>query len=1346
MSSTNSSYAAVSNGYIDSLINYVLDVKPYHTKLNAIVESYFFQDTVNVKVTEYDKILAFLGADVMPSVFTELGVRLRRSNSWYKDIVSNGQTTTWRVPFTYVYKYASDAGQEYFVNTPQANPWITVPYGSGTRNAAYGLPYAGIPNVIPPDYSVSVFNPKRWDGPGVAIVTKNGSVLTESQDYFLSKGVFTFDTLAGSKWKESDLNPDNFSPVDTNKKPNKKLKHFWQQDGALSYADVQRSYGTITNIVSAQPEEWTLVCTDATAGTLSVSGSASGPIGSATYGVPFSHPQLSFEFVAAPTKSTDTIVLGETFLLTPAAKITVAPGNIETWSLIKVNPIGSTQATYLVYGSASGFSANATVGKYYWNGKIGFKIPALQYFAQAYNSTIAVSTTALNPGSWNSVISSGQILLDVIYQSTIQNGVFFAVGENSIVGASVDGLTWTSNISSLIGTLPAGEQIIITGDNGSVVTSSDGITWIRHSTGVSANIHGSTYVTNFVPNFAGLLPAYLPCIIAVGDNGTIVTSVTGQGWATQTSGVTENLYDVITVAPNADEVAQGATHAFVAVGQAGTVLRSLDRTTWVPQISGTANDLNSIIYVNGALIAVGQAGTILRSTDNGVHWFNVSPWTDGTFASITYDSNNDMFVAVGPDGWTAYSVGGEIWPSSQRYSGKGYNAITFGAGRFVAVGGKANDFQQFVPLNLSGTTLATDKPAPSLSAVPSVYTVTFTSPSTATVSNNINGYVGALKPFVKNAGDPWSPSTPQDWTDGVIAFRLNAIPGVFEYESGDIVKIFTSPSYTYDSYGTGDGTSTDVTVPLLLNQELFPLFHSHGAVIIKNTTASDIFTINKAYMDGVRLQILGAGGVYPELGTDNDWVPLWYKFYQGDGTVTETFSNLTTKIEAYAPGNETSTGPYQLAFTIVEPESSVAGRYSSALLTFDQAFFAKYLTFNTKYSLEFLQDESYGQTIRVKITENLKVFGKINLELAEGPANDYWIYHYDFVTKTFSLVNQTTPALDYNFGIKITESPVNTFIHMHYGDGPDGTKSTTIIWFYVYDTLTKTYVLVDNNGNNLAGVNSANWLYLVNPTTGQYTLTTKNAAALGLTPVTASRKFYSFNRNTNVYTLLPAGVNLSTIDTSVFDILAGNPNPIPAAPVWNDVNHPRIPFGIVISDNDNEDPLHPTLTTLEIAISEQPQGNSPEHSAASFAEGLTISEIEVDPTINPGGYDMYPYDSYDYDYVLDIQAIRISLMFDVLRYAVKGAITTDPVTGFPTSPTLRITQPANEYVITLQNASSFTTTPTIIVKSVGGSTIATPTVSLNTFVQNPDVLSLSSFRFSLPTGFTAPFDLWIVNY
>jgi hypothetical protein len=90
------------------------------------------------------------------------------------------------------------------------------------------------------------------------------------------------------------------------------------------------------------------------------------------------------------------------------------------------------------------------------------------------------------------------------------------------------------------------------------------------------------------------------------------------------------------------------------------------------------------------------------------------------------------------------------------------------------------------------------------------------------------------------------------------------------------------------------------------------------------------------------------------------------------------FSDLTTYIEAYLCSD-----PSVRVFSISQPRYEKTNRNASATLTFDQTFFTKYLPFNTQYVLTFLPDQSYGQTIRVKISENLRTFARVRLDFSD---------------------------------------------------------------------------------------------------------------------------------------------------------------------------------------------------------------------------------------------------------------------------------------------------------------------------------------------------------------------------
>lgn len=54
---------------------------------------------------------------------------------------------------------------------------------------------------------------------------------------------------------------------------------------------------------------------------------------------------------------------------------------------------------------------------------------------------------------------------------------------------------------------------------------------------------------------------------------------------------------------------------FVAVGEGGTILTSIDGATWTLQKSGTSTWLTAVCYANGLYVAVGDNGTILSSVD-----------------------------------------------------------------------------------------------------------------------------------------------------------------------------------------------------------------------------------------------------------------------------------------------------------------------------------------------------------------------------------------------------------------------------------------------------------------------------------------------------------------------------------------------------------------------------------------------------------------------------------------------------------------------------------------------------------------------------------------------------------
>lgn len=1186
MTSTNQSFAASSTTYLDSLVKYVLDIKPYHSKLaqgGAVSEKYLFSDAIKIGITENESMRVFLGADLLPSAAIPGSNRARLSQSWWHDIISDGYRSTWPMPQISNPLFASSARQQNFV--------------CGVND------YTGIPGI-----TTGAFNPQRWDGPGITDVRKNNVHQQDTIDYTLCHGAYVFDVIAGGNWKEHDISD---------------ITAFAASSGALQYDDVARAGGTIRAINGGNYEEWVITTTFVdTVGTLpataSVVGSASGNIGTVTFGQPFSSPQINFLWAPAPHESSETtrlikingfingniltvtsvtsgniqgitpglavsganvisgtsvtnvgpvvngfqtyylnvfqnvsittpLVLSDTWTLTPLAKITTSPSTPqETWSIIKSNPIGisskpvffpatprtdtpalevharsldhtseevtwtvtfngdgtydlsrsainpgvvqypitidlingcsfknadiaftilptvhgwsagdnftwttaTSSANFKVYGTLSGWAEDATVGKWYWNGKIGFKIPSLQYFTATLSSTIATSVAGVE-GSWFSEEQSSQVLTSI----TFQNGAFYAAGNDSIVAASADGVNWTSDVASIFAPPPLSkEMLVVTGEKGLVAITTDGIIWGIQQTGVTYDLKASTQIPHFLASPSSGVND-LSCTIVVGDHGTIITSSNAVAWAAQTSGTIYNLNDVTWTNPAV--IPSPDTRAIIVVGDHGTILHSTDRIIWTEIPSGTTENLNAVIYEPSldVLIIVGNGGVILRSLDHGLSWANLHQFSDGNLRAVAYGDSE--FVAVGPDGWTARSADGISWT---RYSGRAFNSIAYGDGKFVAVGGTASQYTKFTP-----------KGPISSMAESSIYTVTFTTASTAAeitgtilgtvltvtaisagtliesqnligvgisigtqlgqqLTGFVNGVGGGIGTYAVNisqnvasttinAASPgyatvfnnrygYGPGliTGQQWSDEFCSFQLDTISSNIQYNIGDQVQVFISPPFTYAGAADYEGFpyelaqydagNIDLTVPYLFDTDLFPMYQSHGAVIWHgdvgtlngNCINGDALVIDKAFYQNIQLKITNASSSYPELGAVNDWVPLELRYYDNaTGTaplLTPTsnadFSDLATYIEAYSAAN-----PDQLVFSILSPRFMKTNRTAVSTLTFDPTFFSTYLPFNASYSLKMTPDESYGQHIRVKVTENLKIYGRINLDISD---------------------------------------------------------------------------------------------------------------------------------------------------------------------------------------------------------------------------------------------------------------------------------------------------------------------------------------------------------------------------
>src|SRR5947207_9531772 len=91
------------------------------------------------------------------------------------------------------------------------------------------------------------------------------------------------------------------------------------------------------------------------------------------------------------------------------------------------------------------------------------------------------------------------------------------------------------------------------------------------------------------------------------------------------------------------ETLRAATYGngtYVAIGDNGTVVSSRDSVTWIPRASGTTNRLNSVAYGQAGFVAVGEGGPALPSTIvtslDGIMWTMRSSAVTNELRGICY--------------------------------------------------------------------------------------------------------------------------------------------------------------------------------------------------------------------------------------------------------------------------------------------------------------------------------------------------------------------------------------------------------------------------------------------------------------------------------------------------------------------------------------------------------------------------------------------------------------------------------------------------------------------------------------------------------------------------------------
>ena len=287
----------------------------------------------------------------------------------------------------------------------------------------------------------------------------------------------------------------------------------------------------------------------------------------------------------------------------------------------------------------------------------------------------------------------------LLWQATVVNGLYVAVGDYATIMTSDNGGDWDieavpqTNSISLANTVffcvgGNSNLLIAAGNSGSLAVSpntSVNVVLTNVDGTLSTNAASSLGVVWYslpapATNDLTGICAFSNKFYLAGSSATLLSSANGTNW-TRVAVPAAGSIDLAGLA--------SSSNTLVAVGDQGLILSSSDGTTWVKQTSGTANGLFRVRYLNGCFLALGENGTILKST-NGLSW---SPMISGTTNWV-----NDAVMVSN----VCYVVGnqGTVLASSNFLNWTNIGCITY-----QSLYGAAEQNGQLVVVGLQGTIL-----------------------------------------------------------------------------------------------------------------------------------------------------------------------------------------------------------------------------------------------------------------------------------------------------------------------------------------------------------------------------------------------------------------------------------------------------------------------------------------------------------------------------------------------------------------------------------------------------------------------------------------------------------------
>lgn len=255
------------------------------------------------------------------------------------------------------------------------------------------------------------------------------------------------------------------------------------------------------------------------------------------------------------------------------------------------------------------------------------------------------SVKKVSIGSSDIILTVGtkaKVVQAVGYSSTITSWVEIPCFEEiTLVGVGVVGYNPTTYNGSFNSITSGNGGWVVVGAGGSIFTSSGIITskFVSRYSGVIQDLNSIAYGNQY--------------FVAVGNNGTVISSDNGTSWDINQNGVILQKYNKVIFDGN----------RFIVVGNGGTILKSINRNQYqlVPNNINSSENIINITYFDGLYVGITSVNKMYYS-------FDLSNWT---FRDTLQSNqlNDSLFVnSLGFDGtFVAVGAAGTIITSTPVY-------------------------------------------------------------------------------------------------------------------------------------------------------------------------------------------------------------------------------------------------------------------------------------------------------------------------------------------------------------------------------------------------------------------------------------------------------------------------------------------------------------------------------------------------------------------------------------------------------------------------------------------------------------------------------------------------------